>query len=760
VHPSLAGDRLALHELLLEHTEDAIVTVDRDWAITAWSKGAERMYGWSAGEVLGRLVPSFVRMDLSEEERAEVRREVAERGRWRGEATVERKDGSTVSVEVINVAVRDASGEITGFLGIHRDVGDRRLAREAQRRSETILESITDAFAAVDAEWRLTYVNERARHAMEALRGRALPRADLLGRSLWEELPLSTQTVAYERMHQAVRDRESVVFEYRYPDGPWFEVHAYPSADGMAMYFRDVTERHRVEEERETRARQQAVVAQLGLRALRSAGLQSLMDEAVDLVARTLDVEFAGVGELTPGREEIILRAGFGLRAGVVGGRIGDLATSSSLSGYTLRVREPVLVDDIGSDPRFTPAAIASEHGVVSALSVMIESPDEPFGVLAAHSTRRRAFSASEVSFVQAVANVLAGAVERSRAQERLGAVREAERSRIARDLHDDALQELTDALVRAERGRSAGLGPDAAQQLVSTLKRVGRQLRGAIYDLRLSDDVRRPFPEALAALVDVHRAMAVECELDLDVAWEPPTDPVGHRGVEVLRIVGEALTNARRHAAARHVRVSARRSEDQVRVEIADDGRGFDAASSGGDGMGIKGMRERAALAGGDLEVRSAPGAGTTIRFELGPPPHDEPPTTRARILLVEDHAPVREAIAGMFGPEADLDVVGQAGSVAEARGMLRDVDVAVVDLGLPDGYGGDLIRELRAVSPHAQALVLSASLDPAEIARALESGAAVTLDKTADLDQLVDTVRRLHRAGLGDAAPASAIT
>jgi DNA-binding NarL/FixJ family response regulator len=78
----------------------------------------------------------------------------------------------------------------------------------------------------------------------------------------------------------------------------------------------------------------------------------------------------------------------------------------------------------------------------------------------------------------------------------------------------------------------------------------------------------------------------------------------------------------------------------------------------------------------------------------------------------------------------------------------MLGDVDVAVVDLGLPDGFGGDLIKELRDVNPHAQALVLSAHLDRREIARAIESGAAGTLDKTASLDEVVEAVRRL-RAG-----------
>jgi DNA-binding NarL/FixJ family response regulator len=105
------------------------------------------------------------------------------------------------------------------------------------------------------------------------------------------------------------------------------------------------------------------------------------------------------------------------------------------------------------------------------------------------------------------------------------------------------------------------------------------------------------------------------------------------------------------------------------------------------------------------------------------------------------------------MFADEPDLDVVAQAGSLAEARALLHDVDVAVLDLGLPDGNGADLISELRDVNPCAQALILSATLDLATTACARDSGAAATLDKIADLDELVATVRRLHHGA--DAPP-----
>jgi PAS domain S-box-containing protein len=117
-------------------------------------------------------------------------------------------------------------------------------------------------------------------------------------------------------------------------------------------------------------------------------------------------------------------------------------------------------------------------------------------------------------------------------------------------------------------------------------------------------------------------------------------------------------------------------------------------------------------------------------------------------RILLVEDHAAMREALAAMLDREPDFTVVGQAGSLEEARGMLEGVDVAVLDLGLPDGFGADLIQELRATNPRAEALVLSASLDRTSMGRAVESGAAGAIDKVAHLDEVVDAVRRV-RAG-----------
>ena len=122
-----------------------------------------------------------------------------------------------------------------------------------------------------------------------------------------------------------------------------------------------------------------------------------------------------------------------------------------------------------------------------------------------------------------------------------------------------------------------------------------------------------------------------------------------------------------------------------------------------------------------------------------------DNSATDRVRILLVEDHASFRQALAFMFEREPEFTVVGQAGSVAEARRSLDGVDVAVVDLGLPDGDGTALIEELSKAEPRIMTLVLSASLDPGRFARAVEAGASGVLHKAVAIVDIVDAVRRL---------------
>jgi len=120
---------------------------------------------------------------------------------------------------------------------------------------------------------------------------------------------------------------------------------------------------------------------------------------------------------------------------------------------------------------------------------------------------------------------------------------------------------------------------------------------------------------------------------------------------------------------------------------------------------------------------------------------------TGAVRVMLVEDHADFRRLVAAVVDREADLEVVAQAGSLEEARGRIASVgcDVAVLDMGLPDGVGSDLIAGLRETCPGSAVLILSASLDAANLAKVEEAGADEVMDKFGDPAEVVRAIRRL---------------
>ena len=246
-------ERLAYHASLLENVDDAVVGTDPEFRVTIWNRGAERLYGFAAVEVLGRDAREVATYE-GEEARAVLDRELLETGRARTELTACRKDGGPVEVELIAAAVRNAGGAITGYLGIHRDVTQRKRSeaalRAAERRMREVLESLTDAFVAFDEGWGYTYLNERALAAVNRALGAQLTREDLIGRKVSDLFPGFPNTSLYGDLEQARSDGRAVQAEaYSELGQRWVEVHAYPSSGGLVTYTRDVTARRRAGEE-------------------------------------------------------------------------------------------------------------------------------------------------------------------------------------------------------------------------------------------------------------------------------------------------------------------------------------------------------------------------------------------------------------------------------------------------------------------------------------------------------------------------------
>jgi PAS domain S-box-containing protein len=181
----------------------------------------------------------------------------------------------------------------------------------------------------------------------------------------------------------------------------------------------DITERRQAENEIRLLARLQAVVAEIGQQALRSDHSAKVLDETVALVAHTLNVEYCKVLELLPDGKALLLRSGVGWKAGLVGhGTVG--AGMDSQAGYTLLSDQPVIVEDLTTETRFSGSPLLHEHNVVSGMSVVVPTTEGPYGVLGVHTRTRRAFSPDEVNFLKAVANVLGMMIERERAEQAL----------------------------------------------------------------------------------------------------------------------------------------------------------------------------------------------------------------------------------------------------------------------------------------------------------------------------------------------------
>lgn len=257
-------------------------------------------------------------------------------------------------------------------------------------------------------------------HEFEALLGGMARRIQERDQAWWDMVhPDDRQRVQASRRH-SYRTGERLSLEYRVVpphinDPIWVRDEAVlgddsgqgdPVWQGIVL---DISDRKRVEHTLHARIRQQEIVAELGDHALQRVDLPTLLKEAVQYVSQTLETNYVHVLELQPGGDTLLMRAGVGWRPASVG-RLTVSAGPDSQTGYTLLSSEPVIVADLREEKRFSGPSFLHDHGARSGVSVIIAGSGKPFGVIGAHTTSVRKFTAEDVAFLQSVANVLASA--------------------------------------------------------------------------------------------------------------------------------------------------------------------------------------------------------------------------------------------------------------------------------------------------------------------------------------------------------------
>jgi signal transduction histidine kinase len=306
---------------------------------------------------------------------------------------------------------------------------------------------------------------------------------------------------------------------------------------------------------------------------------------------------------------------------GVVGMELGF---GGSKAGRVLERGRSERIDSVLDDPEIDQAA-ARRLGVHSALFVPLVVRGRPIGVVIAHDRigSSAVFSDDDLRLAETLAARAAVAVDLS---ERVGrdvvrrvvAAQEAERKRLARELHDETGQALTSILLglkpleQAADEQLAEAVASVRALVVSTLQDV-RRLAVELRPAALDDFGLVPAVTRLADTFREQTGMHVELEARLSDERLPPDVETA-----LYRIVQEALTNVVKHSGATRVSILLTERDHAVAAMVEDDGVGFEIDSAREDGLGLVGMRERIGLVGGRLQVESSAGAGTTVVAEV----------------------------------------------------------------------------------------------------------------------------------------------
>ncbi|KAB1186940.1 MULTISPECIES: PAS domain S-box protein [Haloferax] len=402
--------------LVEEVTEYAIFALDTDGRVRTWNRGAERIKGYEAEEIIGEHFSVFYPPAERDENLPQHNLvEAARNGAIKEDGWRIRKDGTKFRAKVTLTAVTDG-GDIRGYVKVTQDTTRQyrkrqRLAKQRdnlERELDDVFERIDDGFLAVDDGFSVVYVNERA----ESLLGKT--ESELLGETFGSALELLSGTDVEECFEHVRTNQEPVTCE-GYVDllGQWLAATIYPSENGLSIYLRDITTRRERARELETRVRQQEVITELGWLALENGDIDHLMSRAASLVSETLGTDYTKVLELRPNGDDLLLRQGVGWDEGIVGETTVSAIDRDSQAAHTLLTEEPIVVENLDEEQRFSGPELLTSHGVVSGVSTIVGSVDSPWGIFGTHHTERKTFTDQDINFIQSVAHILATAIRR-----------------------------------------------------------------------------------------------------------------------------------------------------------------------------------------------------------------------------------------------------------------------------------------------------------------------------------------------------------
>jgi PAS domain S-box-containing protein len=669
------------------------------------------------------------------------------------EHRVRRRDGEYRLCSIRAIPLLQADGTIREWVGVHTDITERKRAEDALRtthqRLETVLASITDGLAVLDRNWRYTYFSEQGARILN------MKAEELLGRCVWEVFPAARGAKVYEAYHRAVEDGERVEFEeyYAEPVNKWLECHCYPSAEGLSVYFHDVSQRKHAEQ---TLQVNQSLFSKIIEQA--PGGVYVVDDEF-----RTLKVN--ALARPTFAAAEPVIGRDFRKVMHILWGRqVGDQL--ADIFRHTLETGERYV------SPRFTEHrtdldAQKSYDWEVQRLTL----PNGKTGVVCYFT---------DITAQCELENALRDAKEAAEAANQ-------SKDRFLAVLSHELRTPLTPVLMTVAELEKDGQLPANVLEDLAMIKRNVELETKLIDDLLDLSRITSGKVELKLESVDLNETVRQVCGIcqpqmaEQHVRLEAELD--GNAGIieadpaRLQQVLWNVLKNAVKFTPlyglikVRTARLSAERCE----VRVTDSGIGippdvlpriFNAFEQGdaritrqfgGLGLGLAISRALVELLGGTIRAESeGEGMGASFIIELSgkavlprsdrrePASEEAGASARIRLLLVEDHGDTARTLARLLrGAGYTVVATNDVASAIAAIDTDR-FDVLISDLGLPDGDGFDIMRAIRSRCT-VPGIAMSGYGMEDDRRRSSEAGFAEHLVKPVSLPHLIAAIRRV---------------
>jgi len=578
---------------IVESSDDAIFGVDANGIITEWNAGAERLYGYSPAEVIGKSISLLAPPGSS----ADFAAMIAQRRTISHDTAYQRKDGTQIDMSITMSPIRDTQNRLIGFSIIGRNVSERRrqeaILRESEeklREYERAVEGSEEMIAVVDRQYRYLIANRKF------LKMRKMTKERVVGHFAQEVLNEGVFEAKVKKKLDEAFEGNVVRYEmkYTYPDlgerdvlTSYFPIEGSARLDRVACIIQDVTERKRTEEALRNSEERFRLAAQAGKMYAYE------WDVATDSVVRS---------------EEHINVLGFG-----------DPAWQPTRQQLLATVHPDDRALYISSIDQLTPEKPTTQ------ICYRMLGPD---GLVLWLEKSSRGFF-DERGRLLRVVGMVADITDRKLAEAALAIVsrrlieaQEQERSRIARELHDDIGQRLALLIIEVEQlQQNSG---DLPAQFRSRMSKLKNQASEIAVDIQsLSHELHSSKLQYLgiaAAIAGFCRDFGEQQNVDIDFNTHHLPSPLpSDISLCLFRVLQEALHNSAKHSGTRHFKVRLWGTSDGIHLTVSDSGVGFDVKSAAkGRGLGLTSMQERVRLMNGTIMIDSKPMAGTSIHVSV----------------------------------------------------------------------------------------------------------------------------------------------